>query len=116
LYLNPRTTPYVNSVASQLGTGLFWYVGGLAPGEEITLISSEPYPSHANYAGHLASGMHSVYVLVDAYHTEGETGLVSESDESNNLLGPISLEVTGSRPFSWSSLEEWLSRWLNWKP
>jgi len=40
LYLNPRTTPYVNSIASQLGTGLFWYVNGLAPGEEITLISS----------------------------------------------------------------------------
>jgi len=60
--------------------------------------------------------MHSVYVLADAYHTEGETGLVLESDESNNLLGPISVEATGSRPFSWSSLEEWLSRWLNWKP
>jgi len=116
LYLNPRTTPYVNSIASQLGTGLFWYVDGLAPGEEITLISSQPYPLHGNYPGHLASGMHSVYVLADAYHTEGETGLVLESDESNNLLGPISVEATGSRPFSWSSLEEWLSRWLNWKP
>jgi hypothetical protein len=116
LYLDPKVTPYVNSVASQLGVGLFWYVDGLTPGEEITLISSEPYPLHGNYPGHLASGMHSVYVLVDAYHTEGETGLVLESDESNNLLGPISLETTGSSPFSWSSLEEWLSHWLNWKP
>ena len=116
LYLDPMETPYVNSIASQLGTGLLWYVEGLAQGGEITLISTEPYPQHGNYPGNLASGLHRVYVLVDAYHTEGNTGLVAESDESNNLLGPTSVETTGSQPFSWSSLEEWLSRWLNWNP
>jgi len=116
LYLDPKETPYVNSIASQLGTGLLWYVDGMAPGEEITLSSSNSYPSHSNYPGSLASGMHRVYVLVDAYHTEGTAGLVLESDEANNLLGPIDLEITGSSPFSWSSLEEWLSRWLNWNP
>lgn len=116
LYLDPKVTPYVNSIASQLGTGLLWYVDGMAPGEEITLSSSNSYPSHSNYPGSLASGMHRVYVLADAYHTEGTTGLVLESDEANNLLGPDELEITGSSPFSWSSLEEWLSRWLNWNP
>ncbi len=116
LYIDPKTVPYVNSIASLLGTGILWYVPDLAPGEEVTLLSSNPYPEYGNFAGSLASGMHSIYVLADAYHTEGQTGLVTESDEQNNLFGPVQLEVKGSKPFNWSSLEEWLSRWLNWKP
>jgi hypothetical protein len=116
LYIDPSVKPYVNSVASTLGVGLLWYVPDLAPGEEITLLSSEPYPQFGNYAGSLASGMHSIYVLADAYHTEGDTGLVAESDEQNNLFGPVQVQVQGSGPFRWSTLEEWLSRWLHWKP
>ncbi len=116
LYLDPGSEPYVNSISTDLGTGIFWYVEGLAPGEEIVLSSSEPYQPYSNYQGHLASGLHKVYVLADAYHTEGTTGIVPESDESNNMYGPVTLEVPGSSPFSWSSLEEWLSRWLNWEP
>jgi len=57
-----------------------------------------------------------VYVLADAYHTEGANGLVHESSESNNLYGPVTINTAGSSPFSWSSLEEWLSRWLHWNP
>lgn len=116
LYIDPKVKPYVNSIASSLGVGILWYVPDLAPGEEVTLSSAAPYPQYGNFAGNLASGMHSIYVLADAYHTEGDTGLVAESDEQNNLLGPVALEVKGSGPFHWSSLEEWLSRWLNWKP
>lgn len=116
LYIDPKQQPYVNSIASVLGTGLLWYVPGLAPGEEVTLLSSSPYPEYGNFTGNLASGMHSIYVLADAYHTEGDTGLVAESDEQNNLLGPVAVDVKGSGSFNWSSLEEWLSRWLNWNP
>ncbi len=116
LYIDPKVTPYVNSIASSLGVGLLWYVPDLAPGEEVTLLSSDPYPQYGNFTGNLASGMHNIYVLADAYHTEGDTGLVAESDEQNNLLGPVWLDVKGSKPFHWSTLEEWLSRWLNWKP
>ncbi len=116
LYVDPKEQPYVNSIASMLGTGILWYVPDLAPGEEVTLLSSEPYPEYGNFAGALASGMHSIYVLADAYHTEGHTGLVAESDEQNNLLGPFILNVKGSEPFHWPSLKEWLSRWLDWKP
>lgn len=116
LYLDPVAEPYVNSISSQLGTGVFWYVESLAPGAEIALSSSESYPPYSNYQGHLASGLHKVYVLADAYHTEGTTGLAQESDESNNLYGPVTIDVPGSGSFSWSTLEEWLSRWLHWKP
>jgi len=116
LYLDPSVEPYVNLIASQVGTGIFWYVETLAPGEEITLSSANPYPLYSNYSGNLASGMHKVYVLADAYHTEGANGLVHESSESNNLYGPVTINTAGSSPFSWSSLEEWLSRWLHWNP
>jgi len=45
--------------------------------------------------GTFASGSHELYLYVDAYNPGVEEGLVVESEEGNNLLGPIVIEVGG---------------------
>jgi len=95
LYIDPREPPFVNSVGTEPGGGLFWYTPGLEAGEAITLAAQEAEERYTDFVGTFAPGSHELYVYVDAYNPGVETGLVVESEEGNNLLGPVVIEVSG---------------------
>jgi hypothetical protein len=92
-FVDPRTAPAINSVVGQEGHGILWYVPSLDAGESRTLSLDGADARYTSFDGRLGTGNHNLYVYVDAYHTEGEVGLVVESDESNNLMGPLVVEV-----------------------
>ncbi|HUS70763.1 MAG TPA: N-acetylmuramoyl-L-alanine amidase [Anaerolineae bacterium] len=92
-FVDPRTAPAINSVVGAEGHGVLWYVPSLAAGESRTLSLEGADARYTSFDGRLSAGNHNLYVYVDAYHTEGEVGLVVESDESNNLMGPLVVEV-----------------------
>ena len=95
LSVDPATPPTVNSVAVLEGQGALWYVPGLAAHEARTLSLEDVDDRYSTFSGRLSAGEHELYVYVDVYNTEGEVGLVAESDESNNLLGPLVVEIGG---------------------
>jgi hypothetical protein len=90
LLVNPPGVPSVNSIAGQ---GAFWYVPGIGARETLTLALEDADRRYSDFDGRFPPGRHEVYAYVDAYNTEGEVGLVSEIDETNNLLGPMIVEV-----------------------
>jgi hypothetical protein len=93
LFVDPRTAPRINSVVGSVGQGVLWYVPSLASGESRTVSLEDADARYSSFDGRLSTGNHSLYVYADAYHTEGEVGLVVEADESNNLMGPLVVEV-----------------------
>jgi hypothetical protein len=93
LSVDPANSPAVNSVAVHEGQRALWYVPRLPAHEARTLSSSDMDDRYSNFSGRLSQGRHQLYVYVDAYNLEGEVGLVAESDEGNNLLGPLVVEV-----------------------
>jgi len=95
LSVDPATPPTVNSVAVLEGQGALWYVPRLNAHESRTLSMKDLDDRYSTFSGRLSEGRHELYVYVDAYNMEGEVGLVAESDESNNLLGPLVVEVGG---------------------
>ncbi|MFQ6001661.1 MAG: CARDB domain-containing protein, partial [Anaerolineae bacterium] len=95
LYIDPQEPPFVNSVSTEVGSGLFWYIPGLEAGEAITLTAEEVEERHSDFIGAFAPGRHELYLYVDAYNPGVEEGLVVESEEGNNLLGPIVIRVGG---------------------
>jgi len=88
LYIDPQEPPVVNSVSTE-----FWYTPGLEAGETVTLTAQEA--EYGDFVGTFAPGSHELYLFVDAYNPGVEEGLVVESEEGNNLLGPIVIEVGG---------------------
>jgi hypothetical protein len=92
-FVDPRTAPAINSVVDSQGQGVLWYVSSLAAGESMTLSLEGADARYTTFDGRLGTGSHNLYVYVDAYDTEGEVGLVVESNESNNLMGPLVVEV-----------------------
>jgi hypothetical protein len=92
-FVDPRTAPTINSVAGPEGHGALWYVSGMGAGESEILSLEGADARYTTFDGRLGEGNHNLYVYVDAYHTEGEVGLVLESDESNNLMGPLEVQV-----------------------
>ena len=104
LYIDPRATPQVNQTWPQLADyGISWRVYGLKAGETLTLISRtandplNPSKNYSNFTTFVQGGAHQLYVLVDSYAPGQPTGAVDESDERDNLLGPIDVSVSGSR-------------------
>ncbi|MCJ7666897.1 MAG: hypothetical protein MUP04_01195, partial [Anaerolineae bacterium] len=95
LYIDPQEPPFVNSVSKEPGSSLFWYTPGLEAGEAITLTAQEAKERHGDFAGTFAPGNHELYLYVDAYNPGVEEGLVVESEEENNLLGPVVIKVGG---------------------
>ena len=95
LYIDPQEPPFVNSVSKEPGSSLFWYTPGLEVGEAITLTAQEAKERHGDFAGTFAPGNHELYLYVDAYNPGVEEGLVVESEEENNLLGPVVIKVGG---------------------
>jgi hypothetical protein len=114
LYVNPSATPTVNQSWLDLCgltpcRGIVWSVNEvLEPGETITLTASEASyeTDYTRWPGWLASGTTDVYVVVDSWNCDSETGqcvaggAVDESDEDNNLTHLGGLEVTGENPAS----------------
>ncbi len=90
LYIDPQEPPFVNSISTE-----FWYTPGLEAGKTITLTAQEAEERYSNFVGAFAPGSHELYLYVDAYNPGVEEGLVVESEEGNNLLGPIAIEVGG---------------------
>lgn len=88
LYIDPQEPPVVNSVSTE-----FWYTPGLEASEIITLTAQEA--EYGDFVGTFAPGSHQFYLYVDAYNPGVEEGLVVESEEGNNLLGPVVIEVGG---------------------
>jgi hypothetical protein len=98
LFVDPEKTPSVNSVAVGESEGALWYVPALAAGSTTSLSLEDADDRYSSFDGRLSIGRHELYVYVDAYNTEGEVGLVAEADESNNLLGPLVVEIAQGSP------------------
>ncbi|TKJ31585.1 MAG: hypothetical protein CEE40_00755 [Chloroflexi bacterium B3_Chlor] len=93
LFVDPPTVPSINSIAVQDGEGAFWYVSGLAGQQPLGLSLEDADDRYSNFGGSFSAGRHELYAYVDAYNSEGEIGLVLEADESNNVLGPLIVDI-----------------------
>lgn len=93
LFVDPPTVPSINSIAMQDGEGAFWYVPRLAGHETLGLLLEDADGRYSNLGGSFSAGRHELYAYVDAYNSEGEIGLVLEANESNNVLGPLIVDV-----------------------
>ncbi len=113
LYIDPQGPPFVNSMSTEPGSGFFWYTPGLEAGEAITLTAQEA--EYSDFEGTFAPGSHELYLYVDGYNPGVEEGLVMESEEGNNLLGPVGIEVCGEEasPEEENPLEDALRALLN---
>lgn len=98
LFIDPETTPTLNSTIVGEAEGVLWYVPSLPAGDTTSLGLDEADERYTNFSGRLPAGRHEFYVYVDAYNTEGQVGLVAEGDESNNLLGPLVVETGQGSP------------------
>lgn len=95
LYIDPQEPPFVNYVNAEEEKGLFWYIPGLEAGEAITFTAQDAEEQHSDFAGTFTPGNHELYLYVDAFNPGVEEGLVVESEEGNNLLGPVVINVGG---------------------
>jgi hypothetical protein len=93
LFVDPADVPAVNSVIVPQGEGALWYAPCLSAGAAESLSLGDVDHRYSNFSGSFSSGRHELYAIVDAYNTEGNVGLVTEADESNNLLGPLVVDV-----------------------
>lgn len=93
LFVDPPAVPGMNSISVQDGEGALWYIPGLGAQEVLSLALEEADSRYSNFGGRLSEGRHEVFAYVDAYNPEGEVGLVSEVDETNNMLGPLVVEI-----------------------
>ena len=62
-------------------------------GGSVTLTTEDVYEEYSNFPGYLTEGTHTIYVQVDSYNNVGNVGLVEESDETNNVYGPVTVQV-----------------------
>ncbi|MBI1298387.1 hypothetical protein GC175_25920 [bacterium] len=73
--------------------GLAWTVTGLAAGQSIDLTSDAPSTAYSIWPGSFAGGVTDLYLVVDSWGSN--TGLVSESNEGNNVATVLGLVVEG---------------------
>jgi len=79
----------------------------VAPGEVVTLTASEFVTDYSQWEGNFTSGDHTLYVYVDSWGDSEFTASSQESNENNNRLGPVTVQVTGDSR-SHFSLGDWL--------
>ena len=103
VYINPATPP--TSAGSFPGADLAWQVTrSLAPGEQLTLSSdlSDPFISQIYSfwfsqpfnGSFLEPGEQTLWAYVDAWNgPDDPDGFITERDEGNNRLGPITVTV-----------------------
>ncbi len=95
VYFNPTSVPGINQPWDTIApAGAAWGVTkSLAPGESLTLTVGDTYYDAGNSSTSFPSGA-TVYAFVDSINHSTAYGNVNESDESNNLGGPVT--STGS--------------------
>lgn len=93
LFVDPPALPNINYVAVADGVGAFWYAPRIGAHESLDLSLQGVDERYSNFGGSFSTGRHQLYAYVDAYNPEGEAGLVSELDETNNLFGPVTVEI-----------------------
>jgi hypothetical protein len=106
LYVNPARPPTINTLWSDVCgitpcVGVAWPVlDTLAPGQSITLTTTRASydPQRSFWLGWLPSGTTQIYALADSWNTSGSSGVIEESDETNNLAHIDGLTVTGTNP------------------
>jgi hypothetical protein len=96
LFVDPHDIPTVNSVVLPQRQGALWYVSDLSASTAMSLTLEGVDHRYSNLDGRFSSGRHQLYAIVDAYNTHGNAGLVAEEDESNNVLGPLQVEMGGA--------------------
>lgn len=105
LYVDPDRRPRVNRLWPELGEqGAAWRVPGLKAGESRLLYTGatgdpdRPGEPYANFKAFSTPGEHRLYVLVDSYAVGLSAGTIAEHNEENNLLGPLTVTVSGAGP------------------
>jgi uncharacterized repeat protein (TIGR01451 family) len=98
LYLDPTQTIQINQFWQQVGSpyGITWGIGTpLLPGQTMVLTPSSPsvYTSYTSWPASFSAGSHNLWAQVDMYNSSGTTGLVQETNESDNIAGPVTLIV-----------------------
>ena len=110
-YVNPAILPNNSALGADrrwdaVGSilGIAWPVPALAAGESITLSSDGstglgPDLDRTTWTGFLPVGNNLLYAFVDSFDTNDPTGAtfveVIETDETNNMAGPITLGIAG---------------------
>lgn len=100
LYINPDPAlmpPQVNQTWDVVGSqyGIAWWVTPtLATGEQLTLTSLSYPADFGNWPGHfICDGPHTLYAQVDSYSSATTYGAIGEADETNNVYGPLHVQV-----------------------
>jgi CSLREA domain-containing protein len=90
VYFNPRETPSLNKTWSMIApAGAVWGITeSMDTGETITLTVGGPYYQAAYSSPRFPSGA-QVYAQVDSVDTLTDYGGVLESNETNNVAGPV---------------------------
>lgn len=98
LYVDPAEVPEVNRTWDMVGSpyGLSWLVDGpVAAGERITLTSEVYTTTYSLWPGHFnCAGPHVLYAQVDSFNGTSAFAAILESDEANNIAGPLEVPVT----------------------
>ncbi len=96
VYFNPTQTPTVNKTWPDIApSGAAWGVTkSLAAGEVLTLVVGGTYYDASNSSPTFPSGA-TVYAYVDSVNYATTYGAVQETNESNNLSGPVT-STTGT--------------------
>lgn len=102
-YINPRTTPSINTMWHELcaldpcfGLGL-GVQQTLAPGQSITLSSQVLDPDYSHWVGWLAKGTNTFVLQIDSYG-DNSYGNIDELNELNNLVIKTIDPITGTNP------------------
>ena len=94
LYVDPTSPVQVNKFWWEVGStkGISWRVTTPIPaGQTLTLTASGSYVDAARTSWPPTLGTHTLWVQADAYG--GPFGLVKETNESDNIYGPVPLNV-----------------------
>lgn len=93
LWIDPGQTPQLNSADPTRDNLIMWYVPSLGTNEIMALASQNAYAPYTTFSGRIAEGLHQLYAMVDAVNPNLPSGLVLESDEKNNVSGPVTVNV-----------------------
>jgi hypothetical protein len=89
LYLDHSRVPYPGERSN---TNTYWAVSqALAAGGTLSLSAKNPAAASGAIGILAAPGRHTVYAQVDSYNNQ-----VGETDETNNVWGPLVLDTTGA--------------------
>ncbi|MFQ5945180.1 MAG: N-acetylmuramoyl-L-alanine amidase [Anaerolineae bacterium] len=100
-------------------SGMFWWVPALDAGGTVILTVDQADPDLGGFPDTLPAGTHRFFAHADVLvpteapgdPADGEFGRIAESDEENNLYGPLTIEVSADESPA-EGLLQWLRRLL----